>query len=388
MAARVALLVAAALSGCVDPGVAPDAGVGLPAGAPRDWSQEATFALPAGSPIRVALDGDTAVVAAVRWAPESHGTGFAKVFTRSGSTWVREGELVPSDGRECDFFGGAVAISGRVAVVGAAGYCEDLPGAAYVFRRELGVWSEVAKLQASAGGPGDRFGRFVAISGDTIVVAGSGTTYVFRLTAWGWRESAVLPPAPSVSASLAGELIVAGGSESARVMVRASDGWQEEAELRPSAPEDGRFGAAVAVDGPVAVIGAPGRWLDDPEGPLHSGRGAAYVFVEEAGVWRAEARLPGGGADDGFGCSTAVGGDIVVVGGCARFGGPAAAAIYRRGDVGWLAEGVWVYPAGDPYAATDLAVAVGGDRIVVARPVVSAGGVAGIEVIVYARPPR
>ena len=43
-------------------------------------------------------------------------------------------------------------------------------GSAYVFTRTGTTWTEQAKLTASDGAAGDRFGISVAIAGDTIVV--------------------------------------------------------------------------------------------------------------------------------------------------------------------------------------------------------------------------
>ena len=49
------------------------------------------------------------------------------------------------------------------------------PGAAYVFARSGGVWSQQAYLKASGIGLVDKFfGRSVAVGGDTLVVGASG----------------------------------------------------------------------------------------------------------------------------------------------------------------------------------------------------------------------
>ena len=46
-------------------------------------------------------------------------------------------------------------------------------GAAYVFTRTSGTWSQQAYLKASNTGAGDHFGTAVAISGDTVAVGAS-----------------------------------------------------------------------------------------------------------------------------------------------------------------------------------------------------------------------
>jgi hypothetical protein len=65
-------------------------------------------------------------------------------------------------------------------------------GSAYVFTRSGTTWSEKAKLTASDGASDDRFGRWVAVSGDTAVVGAytdddkggnSGSAYAYGLCA-------------------------------------------------------------------------------------------------------------------------------------------------------------------------------------------------------------
>jgi hypothetical protein len=90
--------------------------------------------------------------------------------------FVEQAKLTASDGAAGDRFGIAVAISGDTVVVGAN--FDDSPnvdqGSAYVFVKPGGGWTgaltESEKLTASDGAAGDDFGFSVAISGDTLVV--------------------------------------------------------------------------------------------------------------------------------------------------------------------------------------------------------------------------
>ena len=70
------------------------------------------------------------------------------------------------------------------------------------------------------------------------------------------------------------------------------------------------FGAAVAVDGTIAVVGAP---EDDDDG---SSSGAAYVFRFDGAAWAHEQKLTASDADGGddFGFWVAISGDTIVVG--------------------------------------------------------------------------
>ena len=69
-----------------------------------------------------------------------------------------------------DLFGVAAALSndGNTLAVGAIGEGNIVPnsGAAYVFTRSAGVWSQQAYLKASTPGSGDVFGVSMALSGD------------------------------------------------------------------------------------------------------------------------------------------------------------------------------------------------------------------------------
>ena len=133
----------------------------------------------------VALSGDTLVVGAN--LEDDSGTidnGAAYVFTRSGGVWTQQAKLLANDKADSDSFGWSVALSGDTLVVGAnseddSGTTQN--GAAYVFTRSAGVWTQQAKLLANDKADNDRFGASVALSGDTVVVGAnfeddSGTT--------------------------------------------------------------------------------------------------------------------------------------------------------------------------------------------------------------------
>lgn len=80
----------------------------------------------------VALSGDTALVGAPRDDDEGTGAGAAYVFVRSGGVWTEQAKLVASDGVEFASFGTSVALSGDTALVGAPGG-DSTGGSAYVF---------------------------------------------------------------------------------------------------------------------------------------------------------------------------------------------------------------------------------------------------------------
>ncbi len=189
-----------------------------------------------------------------------------------------------SNGELADEFGTSVALSGDTLVVGA--WHEDsnatgingdqsdnsaaASGAAYVFTRTDGVWSQEAYLKASNTGEGDFFGSSVSLSsgdlsGITLAVGAlgedssatgvngdqfdnsdrnSGAVYVFR------RPSGIvtqtIPPSTPISSE-----------------------WKQQIYVKASNTESGQFGSEVALTNDTLVVGAH---LED------TFTGAAYVY--------------------------------------------------------------------------------------------------------------
>lgn len=118
----------------------------------------------------VALDGTTALIGAptANYAP-----GAAYVFSRSDGTWTQAAELTPSDGAEFDYFGTSVAVFDTTVLVGAYGAtvnAQPYQGAAYLFHESNGTWTQIQKLTASDGGEEDEYGYSVALSNKTALI--------------------------------------------------------------------------------------------------------------------------------------------------------------------------------------------------------------------------
>jgi hypothetical protein len=111
-------------------------------------------------------------------------SGAAYVFTRTGGVWSQQAYLKASNAEAFDSFGRSVSIFGDTIVVGAgwensnatgangndANNSAKESGAAYVFTRTGGVWSQQAYLKASNTTAFDYFGESsVSMSGDTVV---------------------------------------------------------------------------------------------------------------------------------------------------------------------------------------------------------------------------
>lgn len=346
----------------------------------------------------VAVSGDTVVVGAFFEDSGSTGingnqadnsarvSGAVYVFVRSGGAWSQQAYVKASNTGADDHFGGAVAVSGDTMVVGAR--YEDSnatglngnqtnnsatdSGAAYVFTRNEGVWSQQAYLKSSNSGTLDQFGGAVAVSGDTVVVSAeledsnatgvngnqavnttnnSGAAYVFTRSGGVWSQQAYLKASNTgagdqfgFSVAVSGETVVIGSigedsnatgtngnqadntatdSGAAYVFTRSAGVWSQQAYLKASNAEfDDLFGFSVAVSGDTVVVGA--EYEDSSATGVNGSQtnnsatnaGAAYVFTRSAGTWSQQAYLKASnaGANDQFGYSVAVWGDRVVIG--------------------------------------------------------------------------
>lgn len=117
--------------------------------------------------------GETVVVGSNFGEGDTENSGSAYIFTRTGSTWSQQAELLASDPAPLDLFGNAVDICGDTVVVGAR---QDniQRGSCYVFTRDIKKWMESAKLTASDSEFRDQLGSSVAVSGETVLVGAQG----------------------------------------------------------------------------------------------------------------------------------------------------------------------------------------------------------------------
>jgi hypothetical protein len=308
----------------------------------------------------IAISGDTMVIGAPSEDSSATGTfrgddvalasannmaqnaGAAYVFVHDEGAWQLEAYLKASNAAAGFLFGTAVGIVGDTVVIGSPGEASAAnpdatafaSGAAYVFTRRRGRWSEQARLKAANAGAGDYFGSVVAISDEAIVVGapgeassltgingapdnngayGSGAAYVFVRDDDGFRQHSYLKAERSAagdsfgwSVAISGDTIVIGAigedggdnvingdpqrddaedSGAAYAFLRDNDAWYQDAYFKSSGNQAGAsFGYSVAAGSDTVVIGAPGS---------SQGDGAAYVFVREGGTWSEQAALAG-----------------------------------------------------------------------------------------------
>ena len=121
---------------------------------------------------RISIDGNYAVVGARQADPNGTLSGAAYVFYKSGGTWSQQQKLVASDSSANYEFGYCVDISGDTIVVGSGPY-DGSPGSdsgkVYVFKRTGTTWTQQAAFQSSDIQTSDYFGWSVSIHGDYII---------------------------------------------------------------------------------------------------------------------------------------------------------------------------------------------------------------------------
>lgn len=327
----------------------------------------------------VAIYGSIAVVGAPF---KDSGMGAAYVFVRSrtGNAWSQRAELTASDGAAGDLFGNSVAMYGSTAVVGAPGRNSGA-GAAYVFVRSGSVWSRQAELDASDAAVDDSLGLSVALYGSTAVVgapgknSGAGAAYVFARSGGTWSQQAELTATDSAAYDQFGGAVAISGSTAvigawaknsytgaAYVFIQSGATWSQQAELtaKDGATYD-HFGNSVAISGSTALVGAPNK---------NSHAGAAYVFVQSGATWSQEAKLTAkdSAANDSFGTSVALSGSTAVVGALGTSSDKGAAYVFLQSGATWSQQAKLV--ASDGAADNQFGYSVGlyGSKAVIGAP--------------------
>ena len=262
------------------------------------------------------------------------------------------------------FLGNAVAISadGNTAIAGEPGDNSGA-GAALVFTRTNGTWSQQAKLTASDAATNPGLGLSVAMSadGNTAIVGGpndnsnQGAAWVFtRNNSGAWAQqglklvgsgsSAFAFQGFSVKLSADGNTAIVGGptdnssTGAAWIFSRSSSGaWTPMGGKLAPGGASGYLGHSVAIsgDGNTAVAGA---YFDS------NGIGAAWVFTRSSGAWVQQGgKLVGTGASgpasQGSSVALSFDGNTAIVGGAGDNSSLGAAWVFTRTRGQWTQQG-------------------------------------------------
>jgi hypothetical protein len=267
-----------------------------------------------GYSVSLSGDGNTAIVGGP--SDNNAAGGAAWVYTRSRGVWSQQAKLVGTGAVGPALQGVSVSLSadGNTAIVGGTGDDGGVPngvGAAWVYSRSRGVWSQQAKLVgAGAVGP--------ALQGASVPLSADGNT---AIVGGPYDNGGVL-----------------GGIGAAWVYTRnrhaeKGEAWSQQAKLVGT----GVIGSALqgwsvslSGDGNAAVVGG-----GDDNGEV----GAAWVYTrnrhaEKGEVWSQQAKLVGTGAvgraNEGFSVSFSGNGHIAMVGGPSDNSGAGAVWVYAE----------------------------------------------------------
>lgn len=288
------------------------------------------------------------------------------------------------------YFGWSIALDGDTALVGAPGANE-----AFAFVRAAGVW-QLQQVLTADGGAAEFFGGAVALAGDTALVGAQYTTvagkiqagavYVFARSAGHWSQQKQLVASDASIGDLFGTSVAFDGQTAvvgapfrngsganarvgaAFIFSRAS-GWAQQAKLSGSGLMFDEFGQSTAVDGDIALVGEPYNTISTAVR-----NGLVYTYVREHGVWTAHGPLadPDGGTDAEFGRSIALDGQRAIIGapGYTIPGPPETGSAYVLRYAGglWLSEGRLRASDGSNADAFGRSVALEGDVALVGAP--------------------
>jgi hypothetical protein len=284
-----------------------------------------------GTSVALSADGNTALIS----APAS---GAVYVYVRTGTTWTQQAALAEG----ISSFGSSVALSadGNTALIGIIG------AAAVVYGRSSSGWTEEATLTGNEHQGEGEFGRTVALSsdGETALVGaptdnhGVGAAWVFAREGGTWTqqgpklvgdgEQGEAEFGQSVALAPEGDYALIGAPSQNRggfpetlrvgaawVFARSGTAWNQQAQFLLQGEEEaqeGEFGKSVALspDGTYALIGGPHD---------NNKSGAAWLFTRSGESWTQQQTVTGRGEEEYtvFGGSVAISADgsTAVIGG-------------------------------------------------------------------------
>lgn len=290
-------------------------------------------------------------------------------------------------------FGTALALdAGRLAV----GQPAAATGGVVQLFDAVGAWPLQATIAGAATEPGDRFGAALGFAGDRLLVGApeadpppplDGWVHAFRLIEEAWVEGPAVPdPEPlnsgSYGAAIALEgdeaLIGAPAANAGRVAVAVADGpgWQTAPAPLPRSGSLLAFGAAIDLDGERLLVGMTGADPDHAEDA-----GAGLVFRRTGEAWIREGTLLSPAPEE----ADALGRSVAFLGALAALGAPfdsllpgdhrGAVRVYRRSGTAWSFRATLLAPGGQALDAFGSALAASGSRLAASAPFGDNGGI-------------
>ena len=302
-----------------------------------------------GSSVSVSGDGNTAIIGG---KDDNSSDGAAWIFTRNAGQWTQGSKLLGSNGVGTPLQGYSVSMSadGSTAVVG--GPSDNPVGAAWVFTLSNGVWTQQGPKLVGSGSVGNPTqGRSVAISadGNTVISGGpddssnAGAAWVFTRSNGVWtQQGGKLVSSDAVGTSLQGYFV------------------------------------ALSADGNTAVIGGPGD---------NSQTGAAWVFTRSNGVWTQQgSKLVGAGAVGAAAqgsVALSADGNTAVIGGEADNHFSGAAWVFTRSGGVWAQQGSKINQILGQQAGIAVALSGDGQVVAVGSFATNGGALGGVSLFTY-----
>lgn len=246
-----------------------------------------------GTSLALSAEGDTLAVGAPGEGNPLSVGGTVHVFTRGGGSWRLSQGVTASAPDLGDQFGARVALSGdgNTLAVGAPSESGDAntingpdnnnlrrSGAAYVFTRAAGTWTQQAYVKASNPDAFDNFGRTLALStdGQTLAVGAPNEASAAKGTGGDQQDNSAY------------------ASGAVYVFSRHQDTWSQQAYVKASnTRETAWFGGAIALsaDGRVMAVGShfessAATGIDgDQDNTAADRSGAVYLFARQGTQW-------------------------------------------------------------------------------------------------------
>jgi phosphotransferase system HPr-like phosphotransfer protein len=357
-----------------------------------------------GTSVALSADGNTAIVggAISLNLPSASEAGAAVIYVRNGSAWTQQGTLIGQDatGGNAGWFSAALSADGNTAILGYSGDNGNA-GAAWVFTRSNGMWNQQGSKLVGTGAVGTAYqGQSVALSadGNTAIVGGyednfplgggdaTGAAWVFTRSGGVWTQqgnklvgSGAVGGAlqgQSVALSADGNTAMVGGpgdnSNTGAVWLYTRSGtvWTQQGnKLVGTGAVGGALQGdqiALSADGGTAIVGGPSD---------NSGAGAAWVFTRSGTVWTQQGNklvgtgavgVAGSAANQGQGVTLSADGNTAIVGGPGdnnSGSGPIGAAwVFTRSGSIWTQQGNKLVGSGAVGTARQgFSVALSGD---------------------------
>ncbi|MGD9420460.1 MAG: hypothetical protein Q7R22_016100 [Verrucomicrobiota bacterium JB025] len=268
------------------------------------------FASSDGFGTGLALQGDHLLVGSPNDSDGS-GSGQSSIgsvywFERSGDAWTQQSKIRSGVTRDSQRFGCSIAIDGDTAIIGAHTLISSnyYAGRAFVFTHDGSAWNKQATLNSPTPGAWIHFGGSVAISGDTVLVASTGTdmdgvsdpfgtkggigrAHVFTRSGTKWSHQAAFDPdggdqstAFGKTLEVQGNTAVIGKTGGVELFTRSGTSWTRQAICQSvENPDEESFGSALALDGSRLAVGSSSMDLTlDSIQKTFTSLGAVEVF--------------------------------------------------------------------------------------------------------------